>query len=482
MPAKIHHPSAALAPWLAALLAATAGCGEDEPDTRDHTGTIDPSPPATDAAVHVVASAAASGDCHFDIDYEVSSAIGTVGIVRFDTDIEKLKGAVVEFGLRDSDTFLSAPVDLDAPNYRTLLLGMKGAREYRFHIRVDDGDSECQSRDFPITTRPVPNAVPSIEQEIFDEDAVEPGFIVTSVGIGSLVPTGGSGDPVFIFDRDGDVVWYWLDTPPATSRARMSWDGTTMWMMALNVTGGGGRVSTVSMDGLDFTKNIPGFEDTHHDFTVLPDGTVTAIAHIGGCSGILERDPLGNVKVLVESVASLYKPGQAVFLGTASGTECHPNSILYHRADDSYTISDRYAHAYVKMTRTGELLWQLGGHDPLGDYYHAVWAVNHGHHVLDNGHFLVFSNGNPGERALIIEYDLDEPHWQATRVWEYPDGGTSATLGDVQRLAGGNTLVTYSNAGTMIEISPTGNVVRKITTDSLGYAMFRASLYGPPPR
>lgn len=463
-------------------MAVTWGCGENEPDTRDHTTVSDPPPPAPDGPVHIEDSLAASGDCHFDVDYEISNAIGTVGIVTWSTDLEKPKNASIDFGLVDGDIFLTAPVDLESPGYRTLLLGMKGAREYRFRIRVDDGHAECQSEDFSITTRPIPNAVPTIDQEIFDEDALEPGFIVTSAGIGNLAPTGGDGDPVFVIDRDGDIVWYWLDTPPATSRARMSWDGMTMWMMALNVIGGGGRVSTVSMDGLDFTKNIPGLEDTHHDFTVLPDGSVTAIAHIGNCSGILERDAIGNVKVVVESVASLYKPGQAVFLGAASGTECHPNSILYHPADDSYTLSDRYAHAYVKLTRSGELLWQLGGHDPLGDSYHAVWAVNHGHHLLDNGHFLVFSNGNPGERALIIEYDLDEPHWQATRVWEYPDGGISATLGDVQRLTGGNTLITYSNTGTIVEVDAAGEVIRKITTDSLGYTMFRRTLYGPPPR
>lgn len=78
----------------------------------------------------------------------------------------------------------------------------------------------------------------------------------------------------------------------------------------------------------------------------------------------------------------------------------------------------------------------------------------------------------------------------ASALWSYDSHGESTIiLGDVQRLPNGDTLITYSRAGEMREISPAGAGVQ--TIDSLGqfaskrqfsYADFRQSLYGPPPR
>ena len=461
----------------------TVGCDPSDasppPSEVSNPPDVKPPPGPTEGTVVVTKSRAAVGSCAFDVEYELSDKIATVGIVRWSTNLEEPTAARIEFGLPESDAHLVAPVDLDSKDYRTLLLGMKAAREYAFRIAVSNHDSECVSRDFSITTRELPNSIPLMTHAVFDADAVEPGFIVTSAGVGDLL--GGDDDPVFILDMDGDVVWYWLETPPQTSRAHLDWAGERMWMMALNVLGGAGEVSSVAMDGGDPVTNIAGLDDTHHDFTVLPDGTIAAIAHIGGCSGILERSPDGSVKTVVESVASIYKPGRAVFL-TTGGEECHPNSIHYHPEDDSYTISDRYVHAYVKISRSGELLWQLGGNDPLGPYFHAVWAVNHGHQLLDNGNFLLFSNGNAGENATVLEYTLDESQWKAERIWEYTGDLASPTLGDVQRLPNGNTLITYSNAGVIREVDDDGDLVQEFRTESLGYTTFRTSLYGPPPR
>lgn len=471
-------PRAVLLPLLAVWV---TGCGPTEGSPEDEDDTpADVPPGATEETVVVNGSRAASGSCRFDVEYELSPRISTVGVVRWSTTFDEPTAAHLEFGLPDSEERWVAPVDVRGDEHRTLLLGMKAAHRYEFRIVVSDGDTECVSRDFPITTGELPNSIPRITREVYDGQQAQRGFIITSTGVGNLFG-GPSGDPVFILDSDGDVVWYWLDTPPQTSRARMDWAGSRMWMLALNVTRGAGEVSYVSMDGGDHVENVRGLEETHHDFTVLPDGTVTAIAHIGDCSGIIERRPDGTVETIVETVASIYKPGRAVYV-TVGGVECHPNSIHYHPEDDSYTISDRYVHAYVKISRSGELLWQLGGHDPLGPSFHAVWAVNHGHEVLDNGNFLLFSNGNAGETARVLEYELDESSWEAERVWEYDGNLTSPTLGDVQRLPGGHTLVTYSNAGVIQEIDRDGEIVQEIKTSSLGYTNFRSSLYGPPLR
>ena len=78
--------------------------------------------------------------------------------------------------------------------------------------------------------------------------------------------------------------------------------------------------------------------------------------------------------------------------------------------------------------------------------------------------------------------------WNVSRVND--SGLTAQNLGDVQRLPGGNTLVTYSNDDSVIhEIThDQGNPRLVLEIDlgaemrgpSLGYSMWRETLYGPP--
>ena len=89
----------------------------------------------------------------------------------------------------------------------------------------------------------------------------------------------------------------------------------------------------------------------------------------------------------------------------------------------------------------------------------------------------------PGGMSQALEYRLDTTAWTATRVWSYQASGiNSPVLGDAQRLPNGNTLVTYSQDGNMHEVNATGQLVMSLKASSFGYADFRESLYGPPPR
>jgi hypothetical protein len=80
---------------------------------------------------------------------------------------------------------------------------------------------------------------------------------------------------------------------------------------------------------------------------------------------------------------------------------------------------------------------------------------------------------------------LNTMSWTATKQSrEYRPGVQSPVLSDVQRLPNGNTLVTFSVAGEIHEVSPTGQLVQKLdsSANSFGYAEFRKTLYGPPLR
>jgi hypothetical protein len=229
---------------------------------------------------------------------------------------------------------------------------------------------------------------------------------------------------------------------------------------------------------LESQNNVPGLADAHHDFTVLPGGGIAAPIWLGAGmnpdNALIERAADGTITTIVPSFTSLY--------GSLSGY--HPNAIHYHPSDDTYTISDRNPNLFVKVSRQGQLIWQFGGIAPLGNYLPGAWSVNHGHHLLENGNFLFYNNGASfaGDSSTALEFALDETSWTATEVWRYPISPGSGTLGDAERLPNGNTLVTSSNAGIAVEVTPSGQVAQRFSASSFGYMDFRESLYGPPPR
>jgi len=79
--------------------------------------------------------------------------------------------------------------------------------------------------------------------------------------------------------------------------------------------------------------------------------------------------------------------------------------------------------------------------------------------------------------SAAIEYSLD-----GQLIKKFTSGGYTGNLGDVQRLPGGNTLITYGNGHNIQEVDSSDNVVLEITggNSSFGYAEWRESLYGLP--
>jgi hypothetical protein len=273
----------------------------------------------------------------------------------------------------------------------------------------------------------------------------------------------------------------------------MDYEGANMWMMALNVMNSGGEMRYVSMDGATTMNNVNGLSMSHHDFTVLKGGVIATMVWSSSGSDVqsdlVERSASGTVKTVFHIGSNLYNGGQSLF-GAGSNTY-HCNSLLYHATDDSYTIGDRNPNLYVKVTHAGSPVWQFGGtcsSAPAPKCASGSWTSNHGHHLLDNGNFLLFSNGTYGSTSSpssAYEYTLSTSGtMSATQVKAYKSSSNSHSdsLGDVQRLPNGNTLVTFSNNGLLQELDSSWNVVQTLSTGSFGYADWRETLYGPPPR
>jgi hypothetical protein len=430
------------------------------------------------------------GECTFGVMSQTADKAGqggipTVGIVDWTVDMAPTT-ASIEFNLEGSSSMLTAPIDVTkGPNFKTLLLGMKGSKTYKFRIKASDATKSCTSMDYSITTGAVSSSVPRITKaKGTSAVASAGGFIIGSSGIGGGLGGGGGTSMAFIWDADGDPVW-WATAPASCTRAKMSFDGQYMWMMELNVDNQGGEVSRISMDGLTKNSKIPGLSNCHHDLTILEDGRVVCASWAAQPgdqpSDLIESDHMGTITKVATIGSNIYLGGQ----GLGGGNSFHANAIHYHKYDDSYTVSDRNPNLFVKISRaTGQVVWQLGGScsgAPATKCVAGDWKVNHGHDMLPDGTFLLFNNGTSGASA-VMEYKITETGtFAATKSWEYKPGTASNVLGDVQRLPNGNTLVAFSTASIIHEIDPQRMLIQSFNGAG-GYAEWRATLYGPPTR
>ncbi len=463
-----HPGSTRLILLSAAILSTVSGCGATPQDNGDpiEDGSVADSDDDTDGESPAPDCASSSISIR---SAETSARIGTVGIVEWSTALTPVTSASIEFGL-DTGYGHTAPADETAP-HRTLLLGMKPSSVYHYRVVVNG----CAGTDHTLETGPPPGDLPAKSAAVSDQGASAGGFIVTATGMKSHY--------AYILDADGHYVWWYPFTPEVDSgrmdgiaRAKMSADGKSMWAGSINVGCGCGYLFRVSMDGLGPQETIP--IDRHHDFTVLPDNTVTYIEYTDDGDRIVERDDSGETR-------TVYRLSDDFFGVGIDWSHC--NAIHYYPEDDSYTVSCLNFDNILKIDRaSGALIWNLAG-DATGDFTGVSWRGQHGHQLLEGG-LLMFSNSgvdrspDTDEGSEAVELFLDAQSGIVSERWVYAGGVVSGVMGDVQRLPNGNTLVTYSAAGEIREIAPSGEIVRVLNVDGLGYTDWRPTLYGAPAR
>ena len=420
--------------------------------------------------------------CTFTVASELSSKIPTVGVVTWSTTLAGVQSARIDFGLATSYG-MTAPVDLsqaDDPTsptsltLRTLLLGMKTSRLYHFRITATAAAGECRSDDYTIMTGPIANGLQKPTVTTSNASALAGGFLVTGQ---HATNAGMSSAQAYILDADGDYVW-WMAVTNDVSGARMSHDGTHMWINSVNVPSGTARVHRVGMDGLTDEDLSSQFTGQSHQLTVLPDETIAFYAYgSNGCDDIKERAPNGTVRTIVNAQVALRTTG-----------DCHLNNIQYSQPDDTLVFSDLNHNQVAKVKRSdGSTVWILNG--TTATLTGATWiGGEHGLHLVDLTHILLFNNninGTGGSNAL--EFLLDPTARTVARIWSYTASPAINVqiMGDVQRLPNGNTVIGYSTKGALHEVSSSGTVLQTWLWPggaTFGYIEKRATLYGPPPK
>jgi hypothetical protein len=446
-----------------------AGAGGAAATAAGGTAGTGPGGTAGTAAVVGGAGGSVTGPPAFAITVQLASDIlstapTTVGIVTWSLNRANLTEAHISFGL-DTTYGMTAPVDLGATNYRTVLVGMKAAKAYHFQIFATDNSAQTYaSGDQTLTTGALPAALPLPSFTPTVSGAFDAGFIIGSFWIGSYSPT------AFIIDTDGDVVWWYTDpttVPYGTggnglSRARLSANSHDVWLINAQTRS---ALRRVSIDTLD-VQSYPDTAGTH-DICAVSGDTIAYLGWTQGdltdggwaCDKLIELDKAGNTKHVFDSTG--------VFAG---GSGCHGSSLRYAQKTDQYLFADRENDVLV-IDRAGTIQWRLsdkvaGGHKSWG-------GIQHGVQLLDAS-LLIFANqGASVSQSQAIEYGLD-----GSVLRKFASRGHTDFLGDVQRLPSGGTMINYSTTFQMVDAND--NVVVQFPALGLGYAEFRQNLYGPP--
>lgn len=213
----------------------------------------------------------------------------------------------------------------------------------------------------------------------------------------------------------------------------------------------------------------------HHDLFVRPDGTTWLLdrrpaspSELGGRTvledlvTVLGPDgtPRRRISVLRALARSRYAASLRDLPPTADVLHTNTLEMLDERAELTGLPGVEAGHLLLSLLTLNtvavldpqreELVWAARGE----------WRRQHQPTLLAGGRMLMFDNGGPRGASQVLE--LAPARGEVT--WRWPakaDAATlhSQTLGSVQRLEGGNTLITESENGRALEVTPDGEVV-----------------------
>jgi Arylsulfotransferase (ASST) len=223
--------------------------------------------------------------------------------------------------------------------------------------------------------------------------------------------------------------------------------------------------------------------NVHHDLDVGPDGRIYALTHelvdqpLDGFDHLApprlddflvvlspEGEELRKIPLLRAVAASDYPHLLHTVSSHAVADPLHTNAVELITAQNA---------ARFAFGRAGQILLSFRELGAIGvldlDTAKLVWATRgpwigqHDPDLLPDGKILLFDNyghfEKPEGRSRVIEFDpaTMQIAWQYTGTAQAPFD--SAIRGSQQRLANGNTLITESSGGRILEVSRDGEIV-----------------------
>lgn len=268
--------------------------------------------------------------------------------------------------------------------------------------------------------------------------------------------------------RDGDLLVVVKDR----RLARLDWDSNLLWDREARVHHDVAEAADGNLFALSRADAI--LESPAGDLPVLDDrllilsasGEVVDELSLGpflqsqlpaSVLSALERWEIG--RSLVPKIARSSRPSAFLVRENSPGDLYHTNSVQIvprtvpgFAAQGDLLIAVRNLNLVATVDLDNRVLgWQWGPGRLVGPHHPTL---------VDNGHLLIFDNGDrtrPYSRVLELDPQSGEVVWQF--IGEPPERFFSSWGGSAQRLPNGNTLITDTDSGHVIERTPDGEVV-----------------------
>jgi hypothetical protein len=236
-----------------------------------------------------------------------------------------------------------------------------------------------------------------------------------------------------------------------------------------------------------------------HDFQMLPNGNVLIGIRDPQVVDMSQVVPGGNPNAIVwgvvlqeqdpsHNVVFQWRSWDHYEITDATNVDLtgpfvnyvHWNATEYD-TDGNLMISSRSMDEITKIDRqTGDIIWRMGGTQNEFTLVGDTQWFTHQHSIrrTPTGTVTLYDNGNFSvpQESRAVEYDLDEVHKIATKVWEFRNTPPlySANRGSVQRHSNGNTTISWGNQGVVTEVRSDGTKAFELVFDDmLTYRAFR---------
>jgi hypothetical protein len=399
----------------------------------------------------------------------VLSAIVTCSVSGVDSARVRFLGA-------DGDSGATPFAHPSAGSVRIVVLGLRASTQYSLAVDAFGAGGLVSAPD-SLVTPPLPSAIQSLR---FRGTGSPSASYTLVVPILSDTLSGGDGY-VVAFDAAGDVRWYrrFSNLWPIEAKQQANGNITTYVGRSFGWQPVSGHFEELAADGTvihTYAAATPYYTDPHELLLSFAGSNVTAVHTLGYELQPFDLSALGGARdalLAVHTIERQNAAGVTVFRWRsldhfdaqdwATGVPLipdidHPSSLALDR-DGNYLISFQGLDEITNIDAvTGEIRWRFGGRhnqfriigDPLGGF-----SGQHNVQMLENGHLLLMDNRiRTRGPARAIEYALDVQAMTATMVWEYrPSPGViSMSMGSVQRLENGATLVGFGAAGLVVEV------------------------------
>ena len=389
------------------------------------------------------------------VESSTSEEIPSVIEVSFSTPEPAV--AWVEFG-GDSLTRTTNVGEMST-EHNVAVVGASPLSEVMMRIVVQVDGEEHRSGIFTHTSGGLLPETPVFEIIVDNYDPPEEAVLLMSVYNKS--------SHMVMLNFDGEVVWSMksgdaddgkgLGVQPVDGEIQYNhfegvWDNGTIKRMSLS----GKPIETIAL------------LDSHHFFTVGPDGETVWIQHD-------VQTPKGDSPLV----------GDSLMVGTGDDAEMlfstwdhltfqidpsnfpewtHANGVEYSADRDSYIMSTAFADTLIELDTEGNPLRIIGGYNSADSDYQFnspddTFSYPHGVRWTSKGNLLVFSTLD--NVSKVIRYELDDETGTIWKRWEFgaDQGYEARLLGEVHELEDGNILISWGSVGVLQVVDPTNNTV-----------------------